>query len=98
MKERKNARDFCVRVKDVIHKIPMLGEPMSQEHVIQKVLRFLTPKWNSVAIVIEERKNLATIEFGKLVGFLISHEDRIRDNSTSINENIFCFPFENFKE
>jgi hypothetical protein len=89
MKENENVKYFCVRVKDVINKMATLGEPMSQEHVIQKVLRSLTPRWNTIVIVMKESKNLATMEYGELVGSLISHEDIISDISTSINEKDF---------
>ena len=72
------------------HKMVTLGEPMTQENVIQKVLRSLTPRWNIVVIAIEESKNLATTMYDELVGSLISHEDRIRDISTSVNEKAFA--------
>ena len=90
MKETESVGDFCVRVKDVTHKMATLGESIAQEQIIQKVLRSLTPRWNIVVIVIEESKNLATMEYDELVGSLISHEDRIRDTSTSVNEKVFA--------
>ena len=71
MKETQNVGDFCVIVKDVTHKMATLGEPMTQEHVTQKVLSSLSPRWTTLAIVMEESKNLATMEYDELVGSLI---------------------------
>jgi hypothetical protein len=89
MKERDNVRDLCVRVNGVVHKMISLSELISQQHVIHIVLRSLTLIWNTIAIIMEERKYLATLEYDELVGSLILHENRIRDTSTNINDKAF---------
>lgn len=41
--------------------------------VIKKVLRTLTSKWNHIAIIIKESKDLSTLDFDKLLGYLMYH-------------------------
>ena len=59
MKKTENMIDFCVRVKDVVHIMANMGERISQEHMIQKLLRSLARRWTNVAIIIEERKDVS---------------------------------------
>jgi hypothetical protein len=80
MQEAENVNDFCVRVKDVVNKMATLGEIVHKEDLIKKVLRSLTPRWNHVDIIIEERKDLSTLEFDHLVASLMSHEERLIDS------------------
>jgi hypothetical protein len=75
MQEAENVSDYCVRVKDVVNKMATLGDIMDKEVVIKKVFISLTPRWNHAAIIIEERKDLTTLQFDHLVGYLISHEE-----------------------
>lgn len=58
MQEAESISDYCVRVKDVVNKMATLGETVSNEVLIKKVLRSLTPRWNNVAIILEESKDL----------------------------------------
>jgi hypothetical protein len=61
MQEAENVSDYSVRVKDVVNKMATLGEIVDKEVRIRKVLRSLTPRWNHVAIIIEESKYLSTL-------------------------------------
>lgn len=68
MQEIEIVGDYCVRVKVVVNKITTLGEKMEKEVIVKKVLRSLTPRWNHVAIIIAESKDLSTLEFDHLIG------------------------------
>jgi hypothetical protein len=89
MQEDENVSDYCVRVKYVINKMATLGEIVDKEVVIKKVLRSITPRWNHVAIIIEESKDLSTLQFDHLVGSLMSHEERLIDSFGESGENFF---------
>jgi hypothetical protein len=54
-----------VRVKDVVNKMASLGEIVDKEVLIKNVLRSLTSRWNHVAIIIEESKDLSTLQFDR---------------------------------
>ena len=47
------------------------------------MLRSLLPKWNHVAIIIEESKDLTTLFDDTLIDSLTSHEDRLKDPTPS---------------
>ena len=80
MQEDENVSDYCVKVKHVVNKMATLGEIRDKEVVIKKVLSSLTPRWNHVSIIIEENKDLSTLQFDHLVGFLMSHEEGLIDS------------------
>jgi len=79
MQEAESISDYCVRVKDVVNKMATLGETVSNEVLIKKVLRYLTPRWNNVAIILEESKDFTQLMFYQLVGSLMSHEERLKE-------------------
>ena len=89
MQEAENVSDYCVRVKDVVNKMATLGEIVDKEVLIKKALRSLTPRWNHVSIIIEERKDLSTLQFDHLVGSLMSHEERLIDSFGESGEKAF---------
>ena len=55
-----------------MNKMATLGDDLEKALVIKKVLRILLPKWDNVALVIEETKDISTLKFDQLVGSLIS--------------------------
>jgi hypothetical protein len=89
MQEAENVSDYCVRVKDVVNKMATLGEIVDKEVLIKKVLRSLTPRWNHVAIIIEESKDLSTLQFDHLVGSLMSHEERLIGSFGESGKKVF---------
>lgn len=82
MKENEAIGDYCVRVKAIVDQIETLGEEVKPEVVVKKVLRTLLRKWDHIAIIIEESKDLSTPSFDALIGSLTSHEERLQDPST----------------
>lgn len=71
--------DFGVRVKTCVDKMKTLGEDITNEMMVKKVIRSLLPRWNNVAIIIEESKNLTTLTYDNLIGSLMNHEERLKD-------------------
>ena len=61
MQEAESISEYCVRVKDVVNKMAILGEAVSNEVLIKKVLKYLTHRWNHVAIIMEESKDLTKL-------------------------------------
>ncbi|KAH0724856.1 hypothetical protein KY284_000721 [Solanum tuberosum] len=65
------------------------GENISDEIVVEKVLRSLTKKFEHVVAAIEESKDLSYYSFDKLMGSLLAHEDRINRSYEKIEEKAF---------
>ena len=94
MEENEVMDDYYVRVKIIVNKMVNLVEQLENTLMIKKVLRKLTPKqdsialifeqvkltpkWDSIAFIIEEAKNLSTIQFDGFIGSLVLHEKRLR--------------------
>lgn len=56
---------------------------VKNEVVVKNVLITLLQKWNHVAIIIEERKDLFTLDYDQLIGLLMSHEERLQESTSS---------------
>ena len=67
-----------------------LGEAVSNDVLIKKVLRYLTHRWNHVAIIMEESKDLTKLQFDELIGSLMSHEERLKETFEAV-EKAFSF-------
>jgi hypothetical protein len=89
MQQAENVSDYCVRVKYVVNKMATLGEIVDKEGLIKRVLRFLTPRRSHVAIIVEESKDLSTLQFDHLVGSLMSHKKRLIDSFGESSEKAF---------
>eukprot|EP00253_Pinus_taeda_P001749 PITA_01749 len=87
MQEVESVSDYCVRVKDVVNKMATLGEAISNEVLIKKELRYLTHRWNHVAIIMEESKDLTKLQFDELVGSLMSHEGRLKETFEAVGKD-----------
>lgn len=87
MQEYKAIGDYYVRVKAIIDQMETLGEEVKPKVVVKKVLRTLLRKWDHIAIIIEESKDLSTLSFDALIGSLTSHEEQLQDPSNFGSED-----------
>lgn len=51
-------QDYCSRVVSIVNQIRGLGYKLSAEEVVAKVFRSLHPKFDFVAVAIEEMKDI----------------------------------------
>ena len=77
MKTDESVQDFLSRVSVIVNKMRSFGEQCSDQTVVSKILRSLTPKFDHVVAAIEESKDLATFSFDELTGSLQAHEARL---------------------
>lgn len=64
-------------MKAIVNKMATLGEKIEKEVVIKEVLRTLKKRYDHDALIIEETKDLSTMEIDNLIGSLTSHEKRV---------------------
>ncbi|GKA12410.1 retrovirus-related pol polyprotein from transposon TNT 1-94 [Tanacetum coccineum] len=65
------------------------GDSITDETVVAKVLRSLTPKFDHVVAAIEESKDLSIFSFDELMGSLQAHEVRINRTFAKDEEKAF---------
>jgi len=77
------------QVITVINQLKIYGEEIKDQTMVEKILISLSTKFDVVVAAIEEAKYLASLTVDKLMGSLLSHEERIDRNKDSILETSF---------
>ncbi|KAF7832387.1 Retrovirus-related Pol polyprotein from transposon TNT 1-94 [Senna tora] len=80
---------FLSRASAVVSQMKAYGEKITDETVVLKLLRSLTPKFDHLVAAIEESEDFTTYSFDDLMGSLQAHEDRLNKSSTRIEEKAF---------
>jgi formylmethanofuran dehydrogenase subunit D len=70
MKEKKTLKEYFSKVIELVNQIKSLGENLGDKSVCEKILVNLSPKYNNIAVIIEEIKDLSTLSVHDLMGSL----------------------------
>lgn len=89
MKSGESIADFLSRATTIVSQMRSYGEKMSDETVVAKVLRSLSPKFDHVVSAIEQSKDLSVFSFDELMGSLQAHETRINRSLEKNEEKAF---------
>ncbi|GJY41012.1 hypothetical protein Tco_0428282 [Tanacetum coccineum] len=71
------------RLQNLMSQLEILGEKLSQEDVNQKLLRSLSPEWNTHAVVWRNKPKLETMSMDDLYNNLKVYEPEIKRTSSS---------------
>ncbi|CAM8949990.1 unnamed protein product [Rhodiola kirilowii] len=74
MQEDETIADFNTRVLDISNEAFALGEPMTEETLVRKVLRSLTKRFAMKALAVKEAHDVKTMRLDELMGSLQTHE------------------------
>ncbi|CAM8885002.1 unnamed protein product [Rhodiola kirilowii] len=74
MQEDETIADFNTRVFDISNEAFALGEPMTEETLVRKVLRSLTKRYTMKALAVKEANDVKTMRLDELMGSLQTHE------------------------
>lgn len=86
MKDSESMQDYCSRVVFIVNQIRGLRYKLSEEEVVAKVLRSLHPKFDFVAVAIEESKDITKLTLDELRGSLQAHEVRVNQVGVKLVE------------
>ncbi|KAK2967493.1 hypothetical protein RJ640_010134 [Escallonia rubra] len=86
MRNNESVQDFLSRVTAIVSQMKSYGEQITDEIVVAKVLRSLTPTFDHVVAAIEESKDLTVYAFDELMGSLQAHEARLNRSLETKNE------------
>ncbi|XP_039131784.1 uncharacterized protein LOC120268441 [Dioscorea cayenensis subsp. rotundata] len=73
----------------IINQMRVFGDNITDQTVVEKVLRSLTPHFDHVVEAIEESKNLTQLSIDELSGSLQAHEVRLNKSAEKSEEKAF---------
>jgi hypothetical protein len=88
MKDSDSVDLFYIHVIGLINQIKYHGETIVDKNVFEKVLRSIPPKFDTLVVTLEERKDLSQFSLDELQASLINHEHRLNRSNMSL-ENAF---------
>ncbi|GAV58344.1 UBN2 domain-containing protein [Cephalotus follicularis] len=89
MKGNESAQDFFSRISIIINQMRTFGENISNQKVVEKILRSLLNKFDNVVTAIEESKDLSIFSLNELMGSILAHENRINKSTEKNLEHAF---------
>jgi gag-polypeptide of LTR copia-type len=89
MNEKETLKEYFSKVIELVNQIRSLGENLNDNLVCEKILFNLCLKYNNIAAIIEEIKDLATLCVYDLLGSLEMHEQRLSRHNNHSLQSIF---------
>ncbi|XP_039140523.1 uncharacterized protein LOC120277740 [Dioscorea cayenensis subsp. rotundata] len=86
MGDDEGVQAYISRVITITNQIKALGHKLKEPEVVSKVLQSLAPKFDWVAVAIEESKEIAKLTLDDLCGTLQAHEVRVNRAAGKIVE------------
>ncbi|XP_022019233.1 uncharacterized protein LOC110919268 [Helianthus annuus] len=77
-KDSETIEEYVNRTTVIVNQLRLNEENITEQRIIEKILRTLTRKYESVVVAIEESKDLSAITTEELLGILQSHELRLK--------------------
>jgi len=89
MKESDTIDSFFTHVIGLITQIRSHGEILEERRIVEKILRILPSRFESIVVAIEETKDLSQLTVDELSASLLSHEHRLNRGTDSSFEQAF---------
>jgi len=83
MEEKESIVDYFDRIQELVNAMRSCKDKISDEQVVDKILRTLPPRFDYVAIAIEESRYLDIMEIEELQHSLEAHEMRINERRSN---------------
>ena len=88
MKEEESIQDFHMNILDMDKSFDALGEKMSEDKLVRKILRSLPKRFDMKVTAIEEAQDISTMKVDELIGSLQNHEIIINNRVEKKNKNL----------
>ncbi|KAK2405339.1 hypothetical protein QL285_054585 [Trifolium repens] len=82
MKNNEKVPEYISRVIVITNEMKACGETLSEQVIIEKVLRSLTPQFDYIVVAIEHSKDLSTMKVEELQSSLEAHELRMTERTS----------------
>lgn len=87
MKEEENIHEFHMNILEISNASGELGEKMSEEKLVRKILRSLPKRFAMKVVAIEEAHDISNMKVEELIGSLQTFEMGINDNDNGDKKN-----------
>ena len=74
MKEEENIQDFHMNILDMANSFDSLGEKLSEDKLVRKILRSLPKRFDMKVTAIEEAQDITSMKVDELIGSLQNYE------------------------
>nr|XP_027190971.1 uncharacterized protein LOC113786771 [Cicer arietinum] len=88
MKDSESVSDYCSKVKTIVDQMKRYRDEIEDVLVEEKIIRFLTHKFNYVVCVIEEAKYFDSMSIEELEGSLQAQEERMKKGKKESLEQV----------
>ncbi|KAK2378279.1 hypothetical protein QL285_078848 [Trifolium repens] len=82
MKNNEKVSEYISRMIVITNEMKACGETLSEQVIIEKVLRSLTPQFDYIVVAIEHSKDLETMRIEELQSSLEAHELRLTERTS----------------
>ncbi|MQM16315.1 hypothetical protein Taro_049271 [Colocasia esculenta] len=82
MKSDETISEMFARFMLLVNGLKRLGKDYSNSDLVRKVLRSLPSAWHTKATIIEDSKNLSTMQLDELIGSLMTYEINLKRNAS----------------
>lgn len=79
MEERETVAEYFDKVQELVNKMRVYGDKMTDEYMVDKILKSLTPRFDYVVAAIEETRRKEDIGTEELLHSLEAHELRLNE-------------------
>src|ERR1044072_480726 len=88
MKEDETIHEFHMNILEIVNTSGALGEKMSEENLVRKILRSLPKRFAIKVTAIEEAQDIFSLKVDELIGSLQTFEMGISENIDKKNKSI----------
>ncbi|GAU48712.1 hypothetical protein TSUD_281050 [Trifolium subterraneum] len=88
MKEDESVHNVYMNVMDFANSFDDLGEKLSDEKIVRKILRSLTKKFDMKVIAMEEAQDISTMKVDELIGSLQTYESSVNERIEKKNKSV----------
>ncbi|GAU33832.1 hypothetical protein TSUD_393400 [Trifolium subterraneum] len=87
MEEDQKVSDYFSKLLEIVHQMQTCGENVIDQMVVEKALRYLSPRFDYIVVAIQEAKDITTMKTEQLQSSLETHELTILNrNSERLNQ------------
>lgn len=79
MKEEENVADYFNRMQQLVNSMKTCNEVLSEQQIVEKILRSLPQKFDYICVAIEESRDVTKMKVEDLLNSLEAHEQRLKD-------------------